>query len=391
MDTDQTPRTVDPGDDDLTPDEEADLISEAQAEAQSLVDDDGQVLGTPGPPLSRRSPFMIGLLGAAGVGVMYELFHLMLAATSVIVLIGLALFLAIGLEPAVQRLMKWRFPRGFAVLIVALLFIGAVGGFLAAAIPPIVTQTQAFIHQIPTFVAQMRDHSSTLGKLDSRFHIQDNVTKALNSSNGGTVATGVIGAGKVVLTTTVSTFTVLILTVYLLADLPRIRRLIYRMTPASRRARVILIGDEISVKVGRYVLGNLFTSLIAGVGTLIWLLAFGVPYPIVLAIMVAVFDLIPVVGSTVAGVIVSLVALTVSLPVAIATAIFYVAYRLLEDYLIVPRVIGHAVSVPATATIVAVLLGGAVMGLIGALVAIPAAAAIDILLRETIFPRLDKA
>ncbi len=193
------------------------------------------------------------------------------------------------------------------------------------------------------------------------------------------------------LTTTVSTFTVLVLTVYLLADLPRIRRLIYRLTPSSRRARIILIGDEISVKVGRYVLGNLATSLIAGVGTLIWLLAFGVPYPIVLAVMVAVFDLIPVVGSTVAGVIVTLVALSVSLPVAIATAAFYIAYRLLEDYLIVPRIIGHAVSVPATATIVAVLVGGAVMGLIGALVAIPVAAAIDILLRETVFPRLDKA
>jgi predicted PurR-regulated permease PerM len=111
----------------------------------------------------------------------------------------------------------------------------------------------------------------------------------------------------------------------------------------------------------------------------------------VLGIMVAILDLIPVVGSTIAGIIVSLIALAVSLPIAIATAVFYIVYRLLEDYLIVPRVIGRAVDIPATATIVAVLIGGTAFGLLGALVAIPAAAAIDILLRETVYPRLDKA
>jgi len=138
-------------------------------------------------------------------------------------------------------------------------------------------------------------------------------------------------------------------------------------------------------------MGNLLTSLIAGVGTFIWLFAFGVPYPVVLGIMVAILDLIPIVGSTIAGIIVSLIALTVSLPIAIATAVFYIAYRLLEDYLIVPRVMGHAVDIPATATVVAVLIGGTAFGLLGALLAIPAAAAIDILLRETVYPRLDQA
>src|SRR6185369_8161191 len=181
------------------------------------------------------------------------------------------------------------------------------------------------------------------------------------------------------------------LTVYLLFDLPRIRRLIYRLTPASRRPRAILIGDEMSNKVGRYVLGNLLTSLIAGVASLVWLLAWGVPYPFVLALMVAVLDLIPIVGSTVAGIAAALVALTVSLPVALATVGFFVAYRVLEDYLIVPRVIGRAVEVPATATIVAVLIGGTALGVIGALVAIPAAAAIELLLRETVYPRLDRS
>src|ERR1019366_9523284 len=121
---------------------------------------------------------------------------------------------------------------------------------------------------------------------------------------------------------------VIVLVVYFLAAMPRIKLFLYRLAPHSRRSRVILIGDEIFVKVGGYMLGNFLTSLIAGAGTWAWLQIFGVPYPL----LVALLDLIPVIGSTVGGAIVSLVALTVSLPVAIATLAFYIAYRLAEDY-----------------------------------------------------------
>jgi predicted PurR-regulated permease PerM len=144
-------------------------------------------------------------------------------------------------------------------------------------------------------------------------------------------------------------------------------------------------------KVGAFVLGDLATSVIAGAGTFAWLLIFHVPYPILLALTVALLDLIPIVGSTIGGIIVSLVALSVSIPVAAATLGFYVAFRIAEDYLIVPRIIGSAVAVPATATVVAVLIGGAVLRIVGALVAIPAAAAAQILLAEIVFPRLDHA
>ncbi len=378
------------GAEDPTPDQQTELVAAAEAEAETLRSDE-PILGTPGPPVNRRSPFMIGLLAAAGVAVTYAAVHMIVVAANILALIGLSLFLAVGLEPAVAWLTRRRLPRGASVAIVAVLVVGVVVGFLVAAIPPLVGQVEVFIHQLPTYLAQMKDHSTTLGRLDERFHLQDRLTKLTSDTNGASVATGLLSAGQVVLNATVSTLTVLVLTIYLLIDLPRIRRTIYRLTPASRRPRVILIGDEISVKVGGYVLGNVLTSLIAGAGTLVWLYFFHVPYPIVLALLVAIFDLIPVVGSTVAGVIVTLVALSVSLPVAIATAIFYVAYRLLEDYLIVPKIIGKVVDVPATVTIVSVLIGGAALGIIGALVAIPAAAAVDVLLRETVYPRLDRA
>ncbi len=173
--------------------------------------------------------------------------------------------------------------------------------------------------------------------------------------------------------------------------MPCIKLFVYRLAPQSRRPRVILIGDEIFIKVGGYVLGNFLTSAIAGAGTFVWLLAFGVPYPLLLALLVALLDLIPVIGSTIGGAVVSLVALTVSLPVAVATLGFYIAYRLAEDYLIVPRIMGKTVEVPAVVTLVAVLIGGALMGIVGALVAIPAAAAFRLLLNEVAFRRLDSS
>jgi predicted PurR-regulated permease PerM len=149
--------------------------------------------------------------------------------------------------------------------------------------------------------------------------------------------------------------------------------------------------DEIVRRVGGYVLGNVLTSVVAGLGTFVFLEIVGVPYPLALGLFVAVFDLIPIVGSTIAGAVVSLVALTVSTPVAIVTLLYYVAYRLAEDYLLVPRVMRSTVKVPAVVTIVALLLGGSLFGIVGALLAIPAAAVVHLVMAELVWPKLDRA
>ena len=110
-----------------------------------------------------------------------------------------------------------------------------------------------------------------------------------------------LGVGKVVLGLVTSVVVVVIVTVYLLVDLPRVKRGIYQLAPKSRRARMVLLTDEILDRVGGYVLGNLLTSFIAGLGTWIWALAFGIPYALLLGILVALFDLIPIIGSTIGG------------------------------------------------------------------------------------------
>jgi predicted PurR-regulated permease PerM len=364
-------------------------VADAEA-AAARISTEQRPLGRPGKPLNRRSPFFVGMLGAAGVATTYLIAELIVTAQSMLVLIGMAFFIAVGLEPAVSWLVNRRMPRWAAVTIVVLVTLGAVGGFLAAAIPPLVTQTSTFVQQIPSYVHTLQDHNSLLGKLNTQFHLQQRVQDLVGGQSSD-VLNGVVGAGVAVLSTVGNILVVAALTIYFVADLPRIRRGLYRLVPHSRRPRVILIGDEIFAKVGAYVLGNVIISLVAGAFTYVWLLVFGVPYALLLALTVAVLDLVPIVGSTIAGIVVSLVALTVSLPVALATAGFFVVYQTAENYLLVPRIIGRAMKVPDLVTVVAALLGGVLLGVVGALVAIPVAAALLLILKEVTYPRLDRA
>lgn len=362
-------------------------IHEAVEEAAALAEESGG-LGSPGRPLNRRSPFYIGMAAAAGVAVTIGLVELLIKARSVLVLIGLALFIAAGLDPAVSWLQRHGLRRWQAVVVTLAVLVAVVGGFLAAAIPPLAAQTTTLAAELPKYLHTLQNHNSQLGKLDAQYHIQDRL-KTLLQTRGGSLIGGVLGAGELVIGAASSMLIVAVLVVYFLADMPRIKLFAYRLAPHSRRARVILIGDEIFAKVGGFVLGNFLTSIVAGLGTYLWMLAFGLPYPILLGLFVAFMDLIPVIGSTIGGVVVTLVALTVSLPVAALTLGFYIAYRLSEDYFLVPRIMGKTVQVPGAVSVVAVLVGGTLMGIVGALVAIPAAAALRLLLEEVAFHRLD--
>ena len=366
-----------------------DRIQEALETAAEVAEKTGG-LGQPGRPVNRRSPFMIGLYGAFGVAVAYGLIELIVRARSVLIIIGLAFFIAAGLDPIVGWLIRHRMPRWAAVLTVIVAGLAIAGAFLAAAIPPLANEATALAHQIPHYMHDLQNRNSQLGKLNLKYHIQDRLAK-LVSNGGGSLVGGVLGAGALVLTTASAILAIIVLSIYFLAGLPQIKMFTYRLIPHSRRPRAILIGDEIFAKVGGYVLGNFITSVIAGLGTYLWLLAWGVPYPILLGMFVAFLDLIPVIGSTIGGAVVSLVALTVSLPVALATLAFYTGYRLAEDYLIVPRIMGRTVELPAIVSLVAVLIGGVLLGIVGALVAIPVAAAVRLLLQEIAFHRLDKS
>jgi predicted PurR-regulated permease PerM len=368
--------------------EDEGAIADAEISAARMRSDD-HPLGPRGPRFDRRSPFYIGLAASAGVAIVYGGVRALGSISSVLVLIVVALFFALGLEPAASWLANRGLSRWLAVTLVVAATFALIAGSVAAAIPPLAEQARQFIEQAPRYLQQAQDHSSVIGKLNDRYHLQQNITNAVNSSGGPAVA-GVLRAGSAVLSAASDVGIMAVLTVYFLADMRRIRATLYRLVPGSRRPRAILLGDEILAKVGYYVLGNVATSVIAGAATFAWCIVFDVPYPLLLGFFVAVLDLVPY-GSTVAGFVVAAVALTVSIPVSIATVAFYVMFRWFEDYLLVPRVIGRAVKVPGGVTVVAVLIGAALLGIVGALVAIPVAAALQLLAQELLFPALDEA
>lgn len=360
----------------------------ARAEVEAKASPENEY-GRLGQPFDRSSPFFVGFVGALGVACAFAIAYLVVQASEVLVLLGLAFFLAVGLDPAVRWLYRRGLPRWSAVtavLVTALLIFAA---FIATAVPVIATQASHLANAIPHYLRELNDRHTELGKLNYKYHVTRDLQKLLR--NGGASFGAVVGVGKVVLDLLASVIVVTILTVYLLADLPRVRRGIYLLAPKSRRARMVLLTDEILDRVGGYVLGNLLTSFIAGFGTWVWALAWGIPYALLLGILVALFDLIPVVGSTVGGIIVALVGLTVSLTIGIATAIFYFVYRFVEDYVLTPKVMARTVAVPGLVTVVATIIGGALLGIIGALVAIPIAAAIKLLVEQIAAPRLEES
>jgi predicted PurR-regulated permease PerM len=326
---------------------------------------------------------------SAGVAVTYGAVRVLGSASSVLVLVGAALFFALGLEPAVSELVNRRLPRWAAVTLVVFVVFAVFAGAVAAAIPPLVQEARQFIEQVPHYLQEAQNHSTLIGRLNERFHLQQRIIDMLHSSGAPAVGS-VVKAGETVLGAVSRVGVVAVLTVYFLADMRRIRATVYRFVPNSRRPRAILIGDEVMAKFGDYVFGNVVTSLIAGAATFVWCFLLDVPYALLLGAFVAILDLFPY-GSSVGGFVVALVALTVSIPVSIATVAFYIVFRLAEDYLLTPRIIGRAVKVPGGVTVVAVMIGGALLGVVGALMAIPVAAALQLLVSELLLPTLDES
>ncbi len=359
-----------------------DILAEAAVEAGVSPENE---FGTVGRPFDRHAPFFVGFTGALGVVCAFALGWIIVVAGQVLVLLGLAFFIAVGLDPAVVAIYRRGLPRWAALTIVLVVALGLFIGFFALAIPVVASQSSNLAASIPHYLHTLQNHHTELGKLNMKYHLVSGLQKLLQ---GGSF-TNAVGLGKILLGFVTSMVVVIVVTIYLLADFPRVKQGLYQLAPKSRRPRMILLTDEILNRVGGYVLGNLFTSFIAGLGTTIWALVLGIPYALLLGILVAILDLVPIVGSTIGGIIVALVALTVSPTIAIATAVFYLVYRVFEDYLLTPRVMARTVAVPGLVTVLATVIGGALLGMVGALVAIPVAAAIKLLHEEIAAPRLE--
>jgi predicted PurR-regulated permease PerM len=350
-----------------------------------VVDGSGGRFGVRGRPLS-RSPLVIGLTGGLGLLLAYSAYLAVRNILSILILIFISLFLAVGLNPAVVRLQRWGLPRGLAVAAVGLGTMLLLCGGLFALIPPLVTQSNELIDNLPSYIDNLR-RSGTVRQMNADYHILDRIKTAATASNVTNALGGVWGGAQVVFNAVFNTVTVLVLTIYFMAAFDRLSEGAYRLVPASRRTRVRLIGDEILGKVGAYMAGALAIALIAGFSSFVFLLIAGVPYPYALAVVVAITDLIPQIGATIGAIVVSVVGFALSIPVGIACVVFFLLYQQLENFIIYPKVMRRAVKVSDLAAILAVLVGVALLGVIGALIAIPVVAAVQLIVREVVIPR----
>jgi predicted PurR-regulated permease PerM len=363
---------------------------QAREEAEEGRHEADEVFGRLGRPLRRDSPFMLGFLGALGVFLAWFLTQALVQARGVLILILISLFLAVGLNPTVEWLTARNMRRGIAIAIVFFVVIGAFVGFGFAVVPPVVEQSNAFVKELPSYLADLR-RNPTVRQFDEDYGVIERAQDYVTSGELGQRAFGgLLGVGRVVLNAVFGAVTVLVMTLYFLAALPSMKRQAYRLVPASRRQRVELLGDEVIARTGGFVSGALSVAFIAAFTSYVFLMVVGLPYAIALAVFVGLLDLIPLVGATIAAVVVSLLGFTESVGVGIACVIFYVAYQQFENYVVYPRIMRRAVDVPAPVTVVAVLLGGALLGIVGALIAIPVAAAVLLVVRQVAIPRMDR-
>ncbi|MDT5025861.1 MAG: hypothetical protein QOE61_2287 [Micromonosporaceae bacterium] len=332
--------------------------------------------------------FRQGLFWSLGAVVAVATAAAAYAARDVLIRVLVALFLAISLDPAVRMLTRWHMRRGFAVLVVVLVTLGSVAALLQAVIPAMVQQFRTMVTDFPELVTSVQDRWATFRRIGDQFHVTSRIESAF-ASLPDRFSGGVFGATGRVFSAVLSTLTVAVFTVYFLADLPRLRRGAVLLLPRARRAQVSRIVDVMVDKVGAYTSGNILISLVAGLAAFAALTALRVPLAVPLAFLVAVTDLIPTIGATLGAVICVLVALptTPLWPNTVLVAVFFVLYQQLENYVIAPRIMRKPIQLRPGAVMLASLIGGTALGLIGALMAIPIAAGVKTLLSERLQAR----
>lgn len=345
-----------------------------------------------------QNPFRLGLFAGLGVLVAIVIGSAVGSLATILTYVGAALFLALGVDPLVSWLEKHGWKRGLAILVVLAGLLGVVTAFVFAIIPVIVEQIGKLIEAIPDIVAAIENDAlrawwnANLPWLNYD-DVAKNITAFVNDNLGqitgtaiGTVfgiASGVFGA-----------IIVLILMLYFVGSLGSIKRGLYQLVPATKRERFIDLAEQIMDSVGRYVVGQVSMGLINGILSIIfltilgWVLGDPIEYAALLAFIAGLFSLVPLVGTITGSVIITLAVWAFDgFPAVLVVGIYYLVYMQVEAYVISPNVMNRAVKVPGVVVVVAALAGGTLLGILGALVAIPVAAAILLIVKQVIIPR----
>jgi len=324
-----------------------------------------------------RSVVRITLAVAATALALFALYRI----RHVLLLVGIAAFLALALEPGVTFLQRRLKSRQLSVGLMIALIVLFIGLFFASIVPPIIHQAQSLVRRLPEIRrTTLENPSSPLGHLEKQFHLTEKLKSGTDTLTR--MASSLPKVLGTILTFVADLLVVLVLTLYFLLHAPSIKAEGIRLMPEASRKRTARISEIVFEKVGGWMEGNVLVSIIAGVVTFIGLVVIGVPYPAALAMWVAIADLIPMVGAMLGAVVCVTVAFFGGIFPGVVTAVFFLIYQQVENYLIGPRVMKRAVDVSAASVIIAALVGGTLLGPVGILLAVPAAASLKVITNE---------
>ena len=348
-------------------------------------------------PFSPGHPVQTGFFLTVGVGIALLGYYVLTNVGSLAGWVVTASFIALGLDPIVRWLESRGLPRPLAVTAVIIALAAAITAFIVVVVPRMVEQAQHFMGTIPDMVNEFTN-SSVFEALDRQFNIADAFDHTVGSLQTqlstnqdllGGMFGSVVSVGGVVLNAVTGTIIVMALTLYFLFSLPVAKAWGYRLAPASRRASVQRLGDQMINGVGNYVIGQACVAIINATVAFVLMTITGVPYAALLVLFVAVLAFIPLVGGVLAGIMVTLFATLGGWDTVVPYALCYFTYLQIEAYFVSPRIMKRAVAVPGAVAVIAVAAGGSLWGILGAVIAIPTAAAGLLLVREVFVPRQD--
>lgn len=343
-----------------------------------------------------HNPFRVALVATLGVGLGILLLQSVQTLSTILLYVGTALFLSLGLDPVISFLERRKLPRWAAVLVTILALLGLFAGIILMILPIIIDQVSQLITQIERLVLSTTLDVDAKEWLKQTFpnlkvdEVWDAVAHWLRDVDWGLITRGVVDASLSFVIGVGGAFIVLILTIYFTASTPSLKAAVYQLVPASKRDRFIDLAEQITDSVGYYVIGQVSLATVNGILSAIFLSIIGAPFAAVLACVAFFFSLIPLVGTLTGSTLIVLACLIPGLgsPVtALIAAIYYLIYMQIEAYVLAPRIMNRAVSVPGAVVVIAALAGGSLLGLLGALIAIPVAASILIIYRQVIIPR----
>ncbi|MCE1172980.1 MAG: AI-2E family transporter [Propionibacteriales bacterium] len=341
--------------------------------------------------LLERNPFQIGFFGTIGAMAAVALVSTISSLGSILLLVVFAFALALGLNPAVSWLHNRGLRRGLAVVVVALVALILLGLAMWALVPVIIQQVELLVTQSPIFLENLRQNPQ-IAAFDAQYKIIDKAVEFISSGSWiSGLFGGLLGAGQAVATGTFNVIITIVLTLYFLITLPSIKDVIYQLAPASRRPRGRYLANEMFKRVGGYVSGLFTVMLLWMTITVVFLNIVGIgEYAVALMVVVGLLALIPVVGTTTATIILSIVAFTFSPTTGFITLGFFLVYQQIDAYFIGPKIFARSVQIPAVLVMLAAIAGGMLAGILGAILAIPITAALLLLYREVLVPHLDR-